>query len=73
MADKPAHWLRFDETTVANPLTDSGSSAAQFTILSGTAIVDADQGEYHATQVVSVAAFSTRRPVATCVRHKISA
>ncbi len=42
MADKPTHWLRFDETTVANPLTDNGSAATNFTIMFGGGILDAD-------------------------------
>jgi hypothetical protein len=48
-ADKPIHWLRFNETSVANPLTDNGSAAAQFNIVFGGGILDADLGKTSAT------------------------
>lgn len=48
-ADKPTHWLRFNETTVANPLTDSGSAATNFNIVFGPGILDADLNKDGAT------------------------
>lgn len=44
-ADKPIHWLRFEEATIANGVTNQGSAAPQFTVIFGPGILDADLGK----------------------------
>lgn len=44
-AANPTHWLRFEETTAANALTDLGSAAPNFYITFGSGITDADLGK----------------------------
>ena len=41
-ADKPSHWLRFEETTTANGVADLGSTTPPFSITFGAGILDGD-------------------------------
>ncbi|HYV32343.1 MAG TPA: hypothetical protein VEO53_14725, partial [Candidatus Binatia bacterium] len=44
-AKNPVHWLRFEETTTANGVTNLGSSAPLFSLAFGPGILDADLGK----------------------------
>lgn len=44
-ADKPIHWLRFEETTTAGGVANLGSAAPAYTVVFGAGITDADLGK----------------------------
>lgn len=44
-ADKPTHWLRFEETSTSVGVADLGSAAADYSIVFGAGILNADLGK----------------------------
>ncbi|MGA4580048.1 LamG-like jellyroll fold domain-containing protein [Limisphaera sp. VF-2] len=44
-ADRPIHWLRFEETTTAQPLANLGSHASRYTVTFGPGIAPTDLGK----------------------------
>ncbi len=45
LADKPTHWLRFEETTTSGGVTNLGSAAADYTVVFGAGILNSDLGK----------------------------